>query len=122
MLIAHGAMDRAVPQAQSERLAAACDMAGVPNQLIIVPDAGHENLGGMANQATVDFFMTHFGMGCSSDLDRDGEVNFADLNIVLAAWDDNAPQGDVNADGNVDFNDFNQVLSAWEMACGEASK
>ena len=42
VLILQGGKDESVPLAQSERLHEALDKAGVKNQLIIVPDAGHD--------------------------------------------------------------------------------
>ena len=42
VLILQGGKDESVPAAQSERLHESLDKAGVKNQLIIVPDAGHD--------------------------------------------------------------------------------
>jgi acetyl esterase/lipase len=42
VLILQGGKDDLVPAAQSERLHAALDRVGVMNQLILVPDAGHD--------------------------------------------------------------------------------
>jgi hypothetical protein len=47
------------------------------------------------------------------DADGDGDVDFADLNVVLGVWHtagDDLP-GDLNGDGHVDFADLNVVLS-----------
>ena len=54
------------------------------------------------------------------DADGDGEVNFDDLNIILAAWGSAGPAGDVapaGGNGVVDFDDLNAVLTAWGSAC-----
>ncbi|MCA9310575.1 MAG: hypothetical protein KDA21_05165, partial [Phycisphaerales bacterium] len=54
--------------------------------------------------------------GQTGDADGDGDVDFADLNILLGHW--NMPvaagtSGDVDGDGDVDFNDLNTLLSHW---------
>ncbi len=40
--LVHGANDPLVPVSQSEELAAALTSAGVPNQLVVIPGAGHD--------------------------------------------------------------------------------
>jgi acetyl esterase/lipase len=40
--LVHGASDSLVPVSQSEELAAALTVAGVPNRLVVIPGAGHE--------------------------------------------------------------------------------
>jgi hypothetical protein len=47
-----------VPAAQSERLRAALDQAGVMNQLILVPDAGHD--GPMFSTPDIEATVVHF--------------------------------------------------------------
>jgi acetyl esterase/lipase len=42
MLLAHGDSDLLVPLDQAQRMAARLDAVGVPNQLLIVPNAGHD--------------------------------------------------------------------------------
>ena len=51
---------------------------------------------------------------CEGDLDESGEVDFADLVSLLAAWGPcpGCPQ-DLNASGAVDFSDLVSLLSAW---------
>ncbi len=54
------------------------------------------------------------------DADGNGEVNFDDLNLVLANWSQSvAPgeDGDVTGDGVVDFDDLNAVLGDWGSGC-----
>lgn len=48
---------------------------------------------------------------CPADLDRNGEVEFDDLLIVLASWD--GPEGDIDGDGVTSFSDLLIVLAAW---------
>ncbi len=51
------------------------------------------------------------------DLDGDGFVGIADLNLVLANWNQNIPPGnplaDPTGDGFVGINDLNEVLGNW---------
>ena len=54
--------------------------------------------------------------GIPGDLDGDGEVNFADLLILLSAWGPCAPGGcaeDLNGDEVVDFADLLVLLTSW---------
>ncbi|MBX3352737.1 MAG: hypothetical protein KF684_07360 [Phycisphaeraceae bacterium] len=54
---------------------------------------------------------------CAADLNGDGVVNFADLNIVLSNFGDAFPPADTNADGVVNFADLNAVLTAFGANC-----
>ncbi|HTR43508.1 MAG TPA: alpha/beta hydrolase [Pseudomonadales bacterium] len=58
VLIIQGGKDNLVPLAQSERLHAALDKAGVKNQLIVVDDAGHD--GPLFSTPEVQSKVTHF--------------------------------------------------------------
>lgn len=54
------------------------------------------------------------------DLNRDGLVNFDDLNIVLENWGRvvlRSSLGDADNSGTVDFDDLNLVLTGWGMGC-----
>jgi hypothetical protein len=59
------------------------------------------------------------GGSCPGDTDGDGEVNLADLNLVLANFGQNSSDGDTNGDGVVDLSDLNVVLAAFGTSCGE---
>ncbi len=56
---------------------------------------------------------------CPEDLDLDGDVDFADLNIVLGDFNTSGPDldGDVDGDGDVDFADLNRVLGLFNTEC-----
>jgi len=54
---------------------------------------------------------------CPADLDGNGVVDLNDLNLVLANFGQQVPQGDANGDGWVDLNDLNIVLSAFGTTC-----
>jgi hypothetical protein len=55
-----------------------------------------------------------------ADLNHDGEVSFADLNILLKDFNAAAPglPGDIDGDGDVDFADLNTLLAAFNTGCG----
>lgn len=48
---------------------------------------------------------------CSADLDEDGSVGSTDLNIILAHFGEQTPNGDTNGDGFVNSTDLNTVLA-----------
>jgi hypothetical protein len=56
-------------------------------------------------------FRTRF----ETDLNSDGSVNFADLNLVLAQFGQSGSNliGDANKDGVVNFTDLNMVLGTF---------
>ncbi|MCA9311204.1 MAG: hypothetical protein KDA21_08360 [Phycisphaerales bacterium] len=55
--------------------------------------------------------------GCPGDADGDLDVDFDDLNLVLANWNTAGPAGDVDQNGSVDFDDLNLVLQYWNTNC-----
>ncbi len=58
---------------------------------------------------------------CPGDADGDLDVDFDDLNTVLANWAQKVPpgtQGDVDFNGFIDFDDLNTVLGNWGLTCG----
>ncbi len=58
-------------------------------------------------------------VGCTGDVNGDGEVDFADLNIVLGQFNQTGTglQGDIDGDGDVDFADLNALLSVYNTSC-----
>lgn len=56
---------------------------------------------------------------CHGDANGDEQINFLDLNLVLAYFGYSGPSlfGDVNGDGLVDFMDLNIVLSYFGTTC-----
>lgn len=75
--------------------------------------------GTAVNQQTQGFGLVITGevaeasVACYGDVNGDGVVNFADLNIVLSQFGQSGAglQGDVNGDGTVNFADLNIILS-----------
>ncbi|MGA1632858.1 MAG: dockerin type I repeat-containing protein, partial [Phycisphaerales bacterium] len=53
--------------------------------------------------------------GIPGDLNGDGIVNAADLNILLAAWGTDSPIADINEDGIVNAADLNILLANWTV-------
>jgi hypothetical protein len=52
--------------------------------------------------------------GCAAaDLDCDGDVDAADLAVLLALWGTSGPAGDLSGDGTVSAADLTALLSAW---------
>jgi hypothetical protein len=60
---------------------------------------------------------------CAGDVDGSGFVDFADLNLLLGAYNTTQQNGpydgraDRDTDGDVDFADLNHVLSGFNAAC-----
>lgn len=54
---------------------------------------------------------------CPGDASGDGEVDLADLNLVLANFGQSTSEGDTNGDGVVDLADLNTVLGAFGSSC-----
>ena len=54
---------------------------------------------------------TSFGDPCPEDLNGDGQVNGADLGLMLGAW--GTPDGDINDDGITNGADLGLLLGAW---------
>ena len=53
--------------------------------------------------------------GIPGDLNGDGIVNAADLNILLAAWGTDSAIADINEDGIVNAADLNILLANWTV-------
>ena len=59
------------------------------------------------------YYISLPGPDCPADFDGDGDVDTADLLILLAAWGTAGPDGDVDFDGDVDTADLLALLAAW---------
>jgi hypothetical protein len=62
-----------------------------------------------------DTFRFGASTACSGDPDvnGDGDVNGADLGLLLSAWGTDACEGDLNGDGTTDGADLGLLLAAW---------
>lgn len=58
-----------------------------------------------------------YGGLCAGDLNKDGFVNLADLNIILANFGTDNLDGDANGDGLTNLADLNIVLAAFGDEC-----
>ena len=54
---------------------------------------------------------------CTGDVNGDGVIDLADLNLVLSNFGEQLPFGDATGDGSVDLVDLNVVLAAFGVAC-----
>ncbi len=62
--------------------------------------------------------------GIPGDVDGDGKVNAADLNIVGLHWQENVEtgtNGDLDGNGRVDASDLNLIGLNWQAGAGEAT-
>ncbi|MAC19036.1 MAG: hypothetical protein CMJ23_05030 [Phycisphaerae bacterium] len=50
---------------------------------------------------------------CIGDINGDGNVDAADLGLLIGAWDTSDAAADANADGNVDAADLGLLIGAW---------
>lgn len=62
-------------------------------------------------------------IGCPPDLSLDGEIGFADLNLLLGQFNQTGDDltADIDDDGDVDFADLNFVLSAFNLPCPDGN-
>ena len=67
------------------------------------------------NQGTGNLLI-ECGATCQGDINGDGAINLADLNLVLGAFG-SGPGGDANGDGTTDLTDLNIVLGAFGTNC-----
>lgn len=120
--ITHGDADDVVPLMFSQILDDALDAAGVPSFLDVVPGGTHE-LEPSDYENAFDFFaQTLISKTVPADLNCDGEVNVADLFIVINAWGDcpleSSCRADIDRNGVVDVDDLFTVINAWSNLGG----
>ncbi len=54
---------------------------------------------------------------CLADFNGDGDVNFFDVQVFLAAFSDNDPSADFNGDGDINFFDVQIFLGHFSAGC-----
>ena len=54
---------------------------------------------------------------CPEDLDGDGDIDFDDLNALLAVYNTSDPDADFDGNGIVDFDDLNTLLAVYDTIC-----
>jgi hypothetical protein len=57
--------------------------------------------------------LTRGGVNLASDIDNDGDVDAADLSVMLSSWGPTTGAGDINRDGSIDAADLAILLSDW---------
>ncbi len=92
--------------------------AGVDQGAHAFDAAADMNNDGVLDAADTALFNALIGGGLEGDLNGDGFVGIADLNIVLGVWNQNVTpgdllQGDPSGDGFVGIGDLNVVLGNW---------
>lgn len=92
-------------------------------QLDIAVDCAIKNSFDLRNELFVWLNDTELP-GCDGDVNGDGSINLADLNLVLANFGDFADppgtDGDANSDGKVNLADLNLVLANFGQSCAGA--
>ena len=90
----------------------------------IDPDGVIWGAGSTQPGPAAETFVTRFGAcdgGCEGDVNGDDSVDFADLNLLLGQYNQQAEPGtlagDLNGDGIVDFADLNVVLGRYGQPC-----
>ncbi len=66
---------------------------------------------------SMDDMMFGANPSCPADLNFDGEINTADLGILIAAFGTSNPAGDANNDGIVDTADLGILIAVFDSNC-----
>jgi len=115
--------------------AAAADPQGITGLGVLDNDDPHPNLGGkyeLEGEALTipgedDFTQVLVMYTYYGDANLDGQVSFADLNLLITGWENQPPGGiedprwgvgDFNYDGQVSFADLNLLITGWENQGG----
>ncbi|HMN97330.1 MAG TPA: hypothetical protein PKC43_06080 [Phycisphaerales bacterium] len=101
-------------------LAGSTATGGITKGFSISQDGRYMLFRGILDNGLRGAFLVTFGdppCGNSPDLDGDGEVNGADLGLLLGGWGPCVPgapcPADLNCDGEVDGADLGALLGAW---------
>ncbi len=87
-----------------------------PNDRLRLRFSAIDNPNDSITEAGVDAITIHAVVcdaACPQDIDRDGQVGFADVLAILAAWGDTGGAEDIDGDGVVGFGDVLEVLAHW---------
>src|SRR5262249_15017432 len=105
VFIAHGDMDTVVPKKQSERLHAALVDAGADCEYVLVPGAGHNDLGDETDALATAFLLGRL-RGCAADLNHDGSADLFDFLAYVNLFNAHDPEADLTGDGALDLFDY----------------
>jgi len=95
----------------------------IPNSYELRPRSSHMTPSGLLIGHSGLYHFDFVTCPCPADLDGDGLIDFADLNLVIAAFntapsDPNYnPAADTNGDNVIDFADLNVVLASFNSEC-----
>ncbi len=84
-----------------------------------IPDT-RDNCIDIANSNQYDSNNDGFGNACDADLDNNGLVSFADLNLFKSAFNTNNPDADFDGNGSVSFADLNIFKQLFNKPPGPA--
>ncbi|MFM7259913.1 MAG: hypothetical protein ACKO3W_04850, partial [bacterium] len=68
---------------------------------------------GVSTQPIAPWNLARGGTVQRADIDHDGDIDNADLSLLLEAWDDIGGDADINLDGWVGAPDLSLLLEAW---------
>ncbi len=68
---------------------------------------------GSEGDGVLNILCEPIGGGCPEDLNGDGQVNGADLGLMIGAWGTSDPDADINDDGQVNGADLGLLIGAW---------
>lgn len=90
----------------------------LPTHALTAEYVKHQASRPRAIDAALDIGAFEFA-ACPADINADGNIDLADLGVVLAAYGCTSAcgDGDVDADGDVDLSDLGLVLAAFGTAC-----
>ncbi len=113
----HGTEDMVVPFEHSTIMAAALVQNGISASIFPADGAGHgfEGFGGQValGQDVAALIPVLLNSTVRADLDCSGQVDGADLGLLLSAWGTPNPQADIDNDGIVGGPDLGLLLSRW---------
>lgn len=104
----------------------ATGMDGPPVCMAVFDAGGSESLyvggdfflaGGIASENIARWGAPCVPVACFADVTGDGSVDLADLNLVLANFEQFTSEGNVNGDARVNLEDLNAVLAAFGTDC-----
>jgi hypothetical protein len=88
---------------------------------VAVSDDGHTIVGvGVHTSFGLEAWIAHLADPCPGDLNGDGQVDLADLGILLADFGCTAPgpcPGDIDGDGDTDLADLGILLANFGEVC-----
>jgi hypothetical protein len=85
--------------------------AGIHNDLLVVGARSDDDNGNSSGSFYV------FDTYCPADLNGDGQLDFIDISLFVAAFNSQSPLADINGDNQWDFIDISLFVSAFTAGC-----